>query len=57
MIADLFTMMGVVPPDQQFGIDKSYLLNQNKLTAKELKNEYAKLERLVLRESEEEEKR
>lgn len=34
MIADLFTMMGVVPPDQQFGFDKSYLLNQNKLTPK-----------------------
>lgn len=43
MIADLFTMMGVVPPDQQFGVDKSYLLNQNKLSAKELKNEYNKL--------------
>lgn len=57
MIADLFTMIGVVPPDQQFGVDKSYLLNQNKLTPKELKNEYSKLERLVLRESEEEEKR
>jgi hypothetical protein len=51
MIADLFTMVGVVPPDQQFGVDKSYLLNQNKLSAKELKNEYNKLERLVIKES------
>ena len=49
MIADLFTMVGVVPPDQQFGIDKSYLLNQNKMSAKEMKNEYNKLERLVIK--------
>jgi len=34
MIADLFTMIGVVPPDQQFGADKSYLLNQNRMSAK-----------------------
>jgi tubulin polyglutamylase TTLL5 len=38
MIADLFTMIGVIPPDQQFGVDKSYLLNQNKMSAKEMKN-------------------
>jgi tubulin polyglutamylase TTLL5 len=57
MIADLFTMVGVVPPDQQFGVDKSYLLNQNKMSAKELKNEYNKLERMVIKESEDEEKR
>lgn len=57
MIADLFTMIGVVPPDQQFGVDKSYLLNQNKMSAKELKNEYNKLERMVIKESEDEEKR
>lgn len=57
MIADLFTMVGVVPPDQQFGVDKSYLLNQNKMSAKEQKNEYNKLERLVIKESEDEEKR
>ena len=49
MIADLFTMVGVVPPDQQFGIDKSYLLNQNKMSAKEMKNDYNKLERLVIK--------
>jgi len=34
MIADMFTMMGVVPPDQQFGVDKSYMLNQNRMSAK-----------------------
>lgn len=50
-------MVGVVPPDQQFGVDKSYLLNQNKMSAKELKNEYNKLERMVIKESEDEEKR
>jgi hypothetical protein len=57
MIADLFTMIGVVPPDQQFALDKSYLLNQNRMSAKEMKNDYNKLERLVLKESEDEEKR
>jgi tubulin polyglutamylase TTLL5 len=57
MIADLFTMIGVVPPDQQFGADKSYLLNQNRMSAKEMKNDYNKLERLVIKESEDEEKR
>lgn len=57
MIADMFTMMGVVPPDQQFSTDKTYLLNQNRMSAKEMKNQYNKLERLVLKESEEEEKR
>ena len=34
MIADMFTMMGVVPPDQQFSTDKTYLLNQNRRSAK-----------------------
>ena len=38
MIADMFTMMGVVPPDQQFSTDKTYLLNQNRMSAKEMKN-------------------
>jgi tubulin polyglutamylase TTLL5 len=51
MIADMFTMMGVVPPDQQFGADKGYLLNQNRMSAKEMKNDYSKLERLVIKES------
>ena len=31
MLADLFTMIGVVPIDQRFSIDKSYLLNSNKM--------------------------
>lgn len=43
MIADMFTMMGVVPPDQQFAADKTYLLNHNRMSAKEMKNEYNKL--------------
>jgi hypothetical protein len=34
MIADLFTMMGVVSIDQQFSVDKSYMLNLNKTTHK-----------------------
>ena len=38
MIADMFTMMGVVPPDQQFSTDKTYMLNQNRRTPKEMKN-------------------
>ncbi len=50
----MFTMMGVVAPDQQFGVDKSHLLNHNRMSAKEMKNEYNKLERLVIKESEEE---
>lgn len=53
----MFTMMGVVPPDQQFMTDKTYLLNRNRTSAKEMKNEYSKLERLVLKESEDEENR
>ena len=57
MVADMFTMMGVVPPDQQFMTDKTYLLNRNRTSAKEMKNEYSKLERLVLKESEDEENR
>ena len=44
-------MMGVVPPDQQFGGDKSDLLNLNRMSAKEMKNDYNKLERLVIKES------
>jgi hypothetical protein len=38
MIADMFTMMGVVPPDQQFGIDKTHLINHNRMSPKEMKN-------------------
>lgn len=30
MIADLFTLAGVVPLDQRYSVDKSYLLNSNK---------------------------
>ena len=42
MIADLFTMAGVVSPDQRFSVDKTYLLNSNK-TFTQNKNEHAKL--------------
>lgn len=50
MLADLFTMVGVVSMDQRFSVEKSYLLNSNKMfTHKEFKNEWTKLERLVLR--------
>lgn len=30
MIADLFTLAGVVPLDQRYSVDKSYMLNSNK---------------------------
>lgn len=50
-------MMGVVPLDQQFSADKSYLLNENRMSQKEMKNDYNKLERLVLKESDDEAKR
>ena len=49
MIADLFTMMGVVAPDQQFGADKSYMLNLNRMSAKEMKNDYSKLFTLCIK--------
>lgn len=31
MLADLFTMIGVVSLDQRYSSDKSYLLNSNKM--------------------------
>jgi tubulin polyglutamylase TTLL5 len=31
MLADLFTMMGVVSIDQRYLMDKTYLLNDNKV--------------------------
>ena len=44
MIADLFTMIGIVSLNQRFSVDKSYLLNNNKmLSSKEFRNEMAKL--------------
>ncbi len=50
MISDLFTMMGVVAMDQRYSVDKSYFLNDNKLfTHKESKNEWVKLEKLVIK--------
>lgn len=53
MLADMFTMIGIVALDQQYAADKSYLLNENRLSAKELKNDYVKLEKIVIRETEE----
>ena len=39
MLADLFTMIGIVSMDQRFSVDKSYMLNSNKmLSQKEMKN-------------------
>ena len=50
MIADLFTMMGVVSLNQRFSVDKSYLLNNNKMfSSKEFRNEMVKLEKLVIK--------
>jgi tubulin polyglutamylase TTLL5 len=58
MLSDLFTMMGVVAIDQRYSTDKTYLLNDNKLfTHKTSQNEWAKLERLVIKETEDENKR
>lgn len=34
MIADLFTMIGIVSIDQQFSVDKSHLLNLNRMSQK-----------------------
>jgi hypothetical protein len=48
MLADMFTMMGVVSLDQRFSFDKTYLLNENKASSKTLKNDYPKLEKLVI---------
>lgn len=50
MLADLFSMIGVVSIDQRYSVDKSYLLNSNKMfTHKESRTEWAKLERMVLK--------
>lgn len=53
MIADLFTLAGVVPLDQRYSVDKSYMLNSNK-TGKIIGSEQEKLKALVLKEFEEE---
>lgn len=42
MIADLFTLIGLVPLDQRYSVDKSYLLNSNK-TSKQIFSEQEKL--------------
>jgi len=34
MLADMFTMMGMVSNDQRFSVDKSHLLNINKISSK-----------------------
>jgi hypothetical protein len=39
----MFTMMGIVSTDQRFSFDKTYLLNENKGSAKTMKNDYPKL--------------
>ena len=49
MLADMFTMMGMVSIDQRFSVDKSYLLNENKTTSKSMNNDFPKLEKLVLK--------
>ncbi len=49
MIADLFTMIGIVSIDQQFSVDKSYMYNLNKMSQKQMKNDFSKLERLVIK--------
>lgn len=47
-------MMGVVAIDQRFSVDKSYMLNDNKLFShKASQNEWARLEKLVIKESDE----
>ena len=42
MIADLFTLIGIVPLDQRYSVDKSYILNSNK-TGKQIGSEQEKL--------------
>lgn len=56
MIADLFTLIGLVPLDQRYSVDKSYLLNSNK-TSKQIFSEQEKLKQLVLKQFEDELKR
>ena len=58
MIADTFTMVGIVSNEQRFSVDKSFMLNENKMFAHRVSQvEWAKLEKLVIRESDEEQKR
>lgn len=42
MIADLFTLTGMVPLDQRYSVDKTYLLNGNK-SGKQIGTEQEKL--------------
>lgn len=51
MLADMFTMMGVVSNDQRFSADKTHLLNQNRTAGKTMTNDYPKLQKLVIKET------
>ena len=44
MIADTFTMVGIVSNDQRFSVDKSFMLNENKMFSHKVSQvEWAKL--------------
>ena len=50
MIADTFTMVGIVSMEQRFSADKSFMLNDNKLFSHKVsQSEWAKLEKLVVK--------
>ncbi len=56
MLADMFSMIGMVSPDQQFYSANKYLLKGSQVNNLN-KNDMNKLEKLVLKESIEEESR
>jgi hypothetical protein len=58
MIADMFSMIGVVPLDQRYSLDKTYLLNATKaIHDRDFKRDLEKHHQHVLHETEEELKR
>jgi hypothetical protein len=58
MVADMLTMIGVVPIDQRYSVDKTYLQNATKAVyEKDFKKELPKHTQHIIRETEEELKR
>lgn len=50
MVADMFSMIGIVPIDQRFSIDKSYLMNSNKgAYEKDFKKDFPKLSQHIIK--------
>lgn len=58
MVADMFTMVGVVPLDQRYSADKTYLVNGTKAVHdRDFKRDFARHQEHVIRETEEEAQR